>query len=95
MNLTGCPFQKGHRREMRKEGKSLLYLWPLSGAKTDNELGGRRHFPPAEAISSGESCWDSKATQGSWCLQGPGGAQAVKFLCLAQMVIFHVIHHLF
>lgn len=65
---------------MRKEGKSLLYLWPLSGATVDNELGGRRRFPPAEAISLGENRWVSKATPGSWCLQGLGVAQAKRSL---------------
>lgn len=40
-NLTAFQFRKGHRRQVRKEGKSLLYLLPLSRALKvmDDEFG--------------------------------------------------------
>lgn len=62
-NPTAFQFRKGHRRQLRKEGKTWCVfchliepsmLWMVS-------LGDRRHFALAET-NWGESCWDKKAT---------------------------------
>lgn len=96
MSLTASQFRKGHRREMREDSKSLWYLLPLSRAikVMDDKFGIGDTLHRQRLFHSGQSCRDSKATPGSWCLQGLGVAQAVKLSRLAQMVLLHAIYHL-
>lgn len=72
MNFTALHSRQGHRRQMRKEGRSLLYISVLSRgiAVMDDEFGDRRHQQKL-------SPWDKEVTSLQEAM-GTAGVQEVQ-----------------
>ena len=86
MNLTAFQFRKGHRRQMRKEGESLLYHLPLSRAiEVMNDEFGRQ-----ETLWAGRGYFTGVRAAGTaWPPHDPG---VCKGLVLLKLLNFHFLH---